>query len=235
MEVLLPCLDDRSILYPMTAPLTPIKSVAKRQETRQHLIEVGFELILVHGFNAVSVDKLVKAAGVPKGSFYHYFESKEHFGLQVVAFFQQEKKAIYEAALNQPEGTPFSRLAALFQAKNDYFANEANFCGGCLIGNLAQEQASEYPAFQEALKACYEGWFSLVESVFQSATDSGELPKNTNTHRLTQALFIAMEGALLTAKLTRSREPLDTAWWLFFDAASPLRQDLGTNEESKFK
>jgi len=51
------------------------KSAVRRQETRQHLIEVGLELILAHGFNAVSVDKLVKATGVPKGSFYHYFES----------------------------------------------------------------------------------------------------------------------------------------------------------------
>jgi TetR/AcrR family transcriptional repressor of nem operon len=199
------------------------KPSARRQETRQHLIEVGLELILAHGFNAVSVDKLVKAAGVPKGSFYHYFDSKEDFGLQVLTAYQQEKHGLYETALGQVEGTPFSRLAALFKTKNDHFANEANFCGGCLIGNLAQEQASEYPAFQEALKACYEGWFLLVEGVFQSATASGELPKNTNTHRLTQALFIAMEGALLTAKLTRSREPLDTAWWLFFDVASPLR------------
>lgn len=150
----------------------------------------------------------------------------------MVAFFQQEKQQVYERALNQPEGTSFSRLAGLFKEKNDRFANEANFCGGCLIGNLAQEQASEYPAFQEALKACYDTWFLLVEGVLQSATASGELPKNTNTHRLTQALFIAMEGALLTAKLTRSREPLDTAWWLFFDASSPLRQELSTHEES---
>ncbi|MFN8615113.1 MAG: TetR family transcriptional regulator C-terminal domain-containing protein [Vampirovibrionales bacterium] len=207
-----------------SSTLKVVKSL-KRQETRQHLIETGLAMILAHGFNAVSVDKLVKAAGVPKGSFYHYFDSKEHFGLQVVAFFQQEKQAVFEAALNQPEGTPYTRLAALFKASHDRFANEEEFCGGCLVGNLAQEQASEYPAFQQALKTCYDAWFSLVQGVFQSAVDSGELPKTTQTQRLTQALFIAMEGALLTAKLTQSREPLDTAWWLFFDEASPLRVD----------
>ncbi|MDH4379034.1 MAG: TetR family transcriptional regulator C-terminal domain-containing protein [Vampirovibrionales bacterium] len=211
----------------MSASPASVKPPEKRQETRQHLIEVGLELILLHGFNVVSVDKLVKAAGVPKGSFYHYFESKEDFGLQVVAFFQEEKCNAYEAALNQPEGTPFSRLAGLFKANNDRFVNEARFCGGCLIGNLAQEQASDYPAFQAALKGCYESWVATVEEVFRSAVLSKELPAATNTHRLTQALFIAMEGALLTAKLTRSREPLDTAWWLFFDADSPLRRDLG--------
>ena len=53
---------------------------AKTNDTRQHILDVGYQLVVTKGFTSVGLSELLKAADVPKGSFYHYFKSKEQFG-----------------------------------------------------------------------------------------------------------------------------------------------------------
>jgi len=55
--------------------------------TKSRLIEIGAEIIHLKGFNHTGIKEILEAAQVPKGSFYHYFESKEDFGLQVIDYF----------------------------------------------------------------------------------------------------------------------------------------------------
>ncbi|NVD07734.1 TetR/AcrR family transcriptional regulator [Vibrio sp. JPW-9-11-11] len=57
---------------------------AKTQDTRQHILEVGYQLVVTKGFTAVGLSELLKTADVPKGSFYHYFKSKEQFGQALI-------------------------------------------------------------------------------------------------------------------------------------------------------
>src|SRR3984957_11028955 len=52
--------------------------------TRNRLIDVGLELMRRHGYGATGLQELLSAAGVPKGSFYHHFASKEEFTTAVI-------------------------------------------------------------------------------------------------------------------------------------------------------
>ena len=56
----------------------------KRTHKRDDLIRVGRDLIVRQGFNATGLSDILTTAGVPKGSFYYYFESKEDFGLAII-------------------------------------------------------------------------------------------------------------------------------------------------------
>jgi AcrR family transcriptional regulator len=52
----------------------------KAEATRQHILDTGYQLVLHKGFAGLGLLEILKACNVPKGSFYHYFSSKEAFG-----------------------------------------------------------------------------------------------------------------------------------------------------------
>src|SRR5690606_25283697 len=68
-------IDDRSI----RSRVHPMNLSAKAQATRQHILDTGYRLVLQKGFAALGLQEILKACAVPKGSFYHYFSSKEAF------------------------------------------------------------------------------------------------------------------------------------------------------------
>ena len=55
-----------------------------RENARDKIIAAGVEMVAASGFNATGIDAILKAAGVPKGSFYHHFGTKENFGIEVI-------------------------------------------------------------------------------------------------------------------------------------------------------
>src|SRR5574337_1694674 len=65
-------------------PGRPPKEALPRRVTREALIRAGVELLTEKGFNSVGLEEVLRRVGVPKGSFYHYFSSKDDFGRQVL-------------------------------------------------------------------------------------------------------------------------------------------------------
>lgn len=113
-----------------------------KKDTRTLLLEVGTEMISAHGFNSTGIAEVLKAAGVPKGSFYHYFDSKDDFGMQVIDHFCIGYFEWIEQFLGDRDHTPLTRLRALIQ---DYMVRfkAKNYVSGCLFGSLSQEMAGQ--------------------------------------------------------------------------------------------
>ena len=82
----------------------------KKKDTRAEIIATGIELFSLQGYNSTGIDAVLKHAGVPKGSFYHYFGSKEDFGLAVIDHFGGAYASIVGTFLTNPELTPLNRL-----------------------------------------------------------------------------------------------------------------------------
>src|ERR1700748_773854 len=91
-----------------TGHLTPMPRPANL-DTRTKLLEKGGDLLSRMGFNATGVQEITAAAGVPKGSFYNYFDSKEAFAVAVLTEYWEAVVAEYGAILNQPRTPPLSR------------------------------------------------------------------------------------------------------------------------------
>src|SRR5256886_11201300 len=120
--------------------------------TKATLVAAGTQLILEQGYHQTGIQDVLQAAGVPKGSFYYYFPSKEAFALEVIAQFA----AAYLARLEQHLGdTTASPLTRLHRHQEDLRARfERRGCrGGCLIGNLSQELADHNPRVRAQLDA----------------------------------------------------------------------------------
>ena len=123
---------------------------SKAQDTRLKLIEVGTQMITENGFNNTGISEVLKAVGVPKGSFYHYFESKDDFGIQIINHFCDEYFKALDQDLNNESLSPLNRLMKNIDCSFQEFGKNDYRCG-CLFGNLGQEMASKSDIFRARL------------------------------------------------------------------------------------
>tara|TARA_R100001143_G_scaffold727_5_gene1941 strand:+ start:17436 stop:18062 length:627 start_codon:yes stop_codon:yes gene_type:complete len=178
-----------------------------RTETKKLLIQVGTEVLGSHGFNPTGLNTVLKTAGVPKGSFYYYFASKEDFGLAVIDEFALDYAEKIDAFLSNENVQPLQRI-------RDYLENgldtirEGKCKRGCLIGTLGQELSSQNETFRLRLDQVFEGWKQQFIVCLQAAIDCGELPRNTNTEQFAEFLLSGWQGAVLSAKMHSSTAPL---------------------------
>jgi TetR/AcrR family transcriptional regulator, transcriptional repressor for nem operon len=197
---------------------------AALQSTRDSLIQVGLQKVLESGWAATGIDAVLRECGVPKGSFYHYFKSKEAFGYALLAH--------YQAVFMQRLDTWFVHSApaslAQMQVALDGFLTEVvadmqryGYQRGCLVGALGQEVASLHAGFRAELLVCVEKWEkTLSEALFNSTSSykkqSKFESKKIETTSLLQSqcddwareFWVAWEGAVLRSLLARNPDAL---------------------------
>ena len=187
-------------------------------ETRLALVWCGTELLTERGFLSTGIEEILSRVVVPKGSFYHYFKSKQDFGVAVienyVEFYAEKMNRIFtDASL-----TPLQRVQRFVDEGKDGMIRYG-FKRGCLIGNMGQELASLNDEFRLQLEAVLVSWEIMLKACLDRAVSLGELSLDTDTAALSNFFWIGWEGAILRAKLTQNTAPLDQFASLFFTLA----------------
>ncbi len=174
---------------------------------RERLLEAGVAVISKSGFNGCSVQDITEAAGVPKGSFYNHFESKEALGAAALAHFWEDGACPTLDILSDMSRPPLERLRAYFE---EFAADLAvsGFAGGCLIGNLTAELSDHSPMIAAELSAIFAGWTRSVAACLRAAQDSGTLCDDVNADSLATFVLNAWEGAVLRARIEKGERPL---------------------------
>src|SRR5579885_2187760 len=114
------------------------KQAATKVSTKTQLLEAGIDIMLEKGYNNTGIQEVLQKVGVPKGSFYYYFDSKEDFGLQIIDLFDQMYSEKARTSLDDKTKSPVERLRTYCEEGRKNL--EAQKCRrGCLIGNLSQE------------------------------------------------------------------------------------------------
>lgn len=189
--------------------------VNTRTDTRNALVWCGTELLTERGFQITGIDEVLKRVGVPKGSFYHYFKSKDHFGHAVIDNYETYYAKKMDRIFNDPSQTPLQRLVNFtVNAKNGMV--KFDFKRGCLIGNLGQELAALDTQFRERLEAVLVSWEKRVAECLKEAIETGELAQGQDPQALSRFFWVGWEGAILRSKLMRSLEPIDQFTSIFF-------------------
>lgn len=174
---------------------------------RERLLEAGRELFASRSYHATGVQQITDAAGVPKGSFYNYFRSKDDFGIEVLRRYCGNRADEMEALLVAAEGEPLERLRHLFERTIDA-QRESEFAHGCLAGNLAQEVGASDPGFREALETYFRSVQSQIAEVLFEAQQAGALSPAVDPGELAGFLYHAWQGALVRMKASRTDRPL---------------------------
>ena len=178
-------------------------------KTRARLLEKGGDLISTHGFNATGVQEITSVAGVPKGSFYNYFESKEAFAVEVLTEYWESVVATYGPILADHSMAPLARIARYFAGLAEFHARRS-YAVGCLIGNMALEVTPSSEHVRTTLADIYRQWVAALAECLRQAQVQGELPAGKDPAHVAVALIDAFEGAVTRAKVERNRSPFDS-------------------------
>jgi len=159
-----------------------------------------------NGYNATGVLDITAAAGVPKGSFYHYFASKEALGAEVVD--RYGFNATRRLVLSDQSIAPKQRLRLYFAALNEMYSGK-EFVHGCLLGNLSAELGDSSPLIRTHLNAVYDEWTRAIAGAVRDGQADSSIPSTITPEELATFLLDAWEGAVLRARVAKNQQPLD--------------------------
>lgn len=188
----------------------------KTTNTRQILLETGKQLIWEKGYTATGILDVLQAANVPKGSFYHYFKSKDVFVLVVLDSYAQEHYTHVGHHLEDETLTPLSRLHRFFTAAGHWFESMPAY-RGCMVGNLSQELGAYNEDFRSRLQAMLDQLRSNIQLCLQQAQDCGELPAQMPIEQMADFCLSGLHGALLRMKVSQNPAPLHAFLAILFD------------------
>jgi TetR/AcrR family transcriptional repressor of nem operon len=197
-----------------------------RVKTRDLLLEAGRKSFLEKGYNSSGIESILHEAGVPKGSFYHYFENKEDFGLRVLDQFAECIGERQRRILGEEGVAPLDRLRNYCLTVSELLVSDE--CRkGCLVGNLSQEMADQSEAFRSRLEEIFESWVDRYAECLKEAQVAGDIPAHLDVRELAEFWLNSWQGAILRAKTMRSPAPLRTFLAVMFDIVLQARRPLG--------
>ena len=197
----------------------PPKSRVDEADTRELLMRAGLEVLTEKGFAMAGIDEILSRVGVPKGSFYHYFASKEAFGLALIERYASYFAYKLDSHFGNEALAPLARLDA-FVADAVSGMERYDFKRGCLIGNLGQEMNGLPESFRARLVEVFKDWETRTAICLEAAKAQGQVAHAADTAELACVFWIGWEGAVLRAKLERSARPLHS-FAQFFAAGLP--------------
>lgn len=178
-----------------------------KPNVREQIVTAGLAALHGKGFNATSVQDITEAAGVPKGSFYNHFESKDALGAEVVQRYRAAAEA-RRAVLKDSKLAPLLRLRRYFEALNSIGA-ESGYSIGCLLGNFGSELSGQSPLIRGHVAAAFDHWGVDVAAVIAEAQRAGDMSKDLAPKAIAAFLVNAWQGSVMRAKVEQDRAPLD--------------------------
>jgi TetR/AcrR family transcriptional regulator, transcriptional repressor for nem operon len=170
------------------------------ENAREKLLAAGTELFRRRGFVPTKVDEICLAAGVTKGAFFHYFDSKELLAEACLRRWEERVAGLYATASFQSISDPRTRLFAAI----DFFTaafSDPNMVKSCLAGTTAQEVSETNPLLRDAAQACFARGQAEFQKLLDAAcTDAGLKPDTTS---LAQMWMATLQGSILLAKASR--------------------------------
>ena len=181
-------------------------------DTKAHLLTTGYQLIARKGFTAVGIKQILDTAGVPKGSFYHYFASKEAFGEAIISHYFVN----YKDRLETIGGQDVSAQQKLYNYFQNWYDTQQNGCDHekCLVVKLSAEVADMSETMREALNAGYQQTITWLATQIKAGWLDGSVPQPDNiaAESMAKRWYFAWLGASLIAKTSQTNTPLAEVW-----------------------
>ena len=179
-------------------------------DTRRQILDTARRLIACKGFTAVGLSEILAAAGVPKGSFYHWFRSKEHFGEALLDRHFDDCLAHVDAALHAAGMTAGERLLAYF---GEWHGLQSGTDAGarCLVVKLGAEVCDLSEPMRASLERGTARLLALIAECIASGQSAGEFSADVDAADTAQQLYQQWLGATLLARVQNRAEPLDRA------------------------
>jgi TetR/AcrR family transcriptional regulator, transcriptional repressor for nem operon len=196
--------------------------------TKERLLEAGMAMLLERGYNDLGIQSLLERTGIPKGSFYHHFESKEDFALQVIDLYMTEVHQGLDMCLGDQSCPPLGRVRKFFELSREKYQREGYL--GCLLGGVGQELSGVNEVFRSKIEWCFSVIAYRIADCLQEAQRRGEISATADPAEMADVLLNCWEGAALRSRLRRDPAPLRDILDFYFESAMAASQDVVTTE-----
>ena len=179
----------------------------KGEATRERILTIARELFTTKGFYATTINDLVAATGLQKGSLYFHFSGKDD---------------IVRVVIDEVIGEFLATLDRLFDGADvgvciDSFLTfildmhiTAGFVGGCVFGNAALEMSDTNQEFEGTMGRFFADWTDKVQSVVAKAQAQGKIRTDLDSLALAQIIIATLEGGVMMSRLQKDERPLRT-------------------------
>ncbi|WP_144140365.1 TetR/AcrR family transcriptional regulator [Paraburkholderia sp. BCC1884] len=188
----------------------PTANTSETIDVRENIIAVGQRLIGAKGFSAVGLNEILSEAGVPKGSFYHYFGSKDAFGVALLDSYFEEYLSDLDQTLAEPGLNMAQRLTnywRIWQETQSFYDCQ----GKCLAVKLGAEVADMSEAMRATLNRGTAGIVSRLARAIETGAAEGSLSVGGDPASVAQSLYQLWLGASIMVKIVRNVQPFAMA------------------------
>ena len=182
-----------------------MRTSTTESHTKEKLLDAAERLMLGKGFPATTVDEICAAAGLTKGSFFHYFESKDDLGRAVLDRFAGRGLEEFVSAPFRRQSDPLKRIVASIDFWIDRINDPSTECG-CLLGNFAQELSDTHPEIRAQCARHFDRWIQMLTQDFNEAKSAYRPRARIDTQGLAEHYVAVLEGGLLLTKAKRDRK-----------------------------
>lgn len=192
--------------------------LSESSPAKNHLLDCGERLIANKGFVGVGLSEILSTAGVPKGSFYHYFKSKERFGEELLERYMEQYLARLDVLFKSDDQPARARLMRYWSFWNatqcEIGADGCSEPGGgakCLIVKLSAEVADISEAMRVTLRDGTDRVVQRIAQCLEAAQEDGSVSPALVAQDTALTLYELWLGASLLAKLRRNGSPFEHA------------------------
>ncbi len=192
----------------MNATPSTLPATRKGEETRDRILAAATELIHKRGFKETGLSDILAASGVPKGSFYFYFKSKEDLGRELLVRYRMGAREYLEREAFPPTGEVIPQFVEFF-ALSARSQAEGGCEAGCLLGNLAAEVTNIHEDLRVEVVRCFLDLREVFADALERGQHTGELATDFEPGAAAEFLMSVLEGSILLAKARREPAAFD--------------------------
>ncbi|HEY2341641.1 MAG TPA: TetR family transcriptional regulator C-terminal domain-containing protein [Chthoniobacteraceae bacterium] len=175
--------------------------------TKTRILEAAEEIMLAKSFHSVGLNEILAAVKVPKGSFYHYFESKEQFGVELLRHYVDEHTArLRKVLLESQELDPLERIVAYFNGAVSRMI-EGECKQFCLVGKLGAEVSTFSEPMRTVLVEGMRAWHGIYEELVREGRAKKVMRKDLKPAAAAGVIQDMWQGAMQRSNLERSVAP----------------------------
>ncbi len=174
---------------------------------REKLLDQGVVMFMEQGYHGTGIQEVVDKVGIPKGSFYNYFKSKEDFGSKTIIHYSDQFKEFLVSILETSKKDTLKALTQFFDQLTKLF-DDKDCRDGCLIGNFAAEISDSSSIGRQTMHKCISEWKDILKEIMMRGQEKKVIRDDISADELADFLLNFLEGSLIRMKIESDTNPL---------------------------